>query len=310
MTRSAVFPCVAPLGGRQTVSFTETTHSVPPRRSARARSGPLPEKFLIVLMVGLLGAAGTEPASADLIAYDQFVGYDAGQLVGQGKGSGWGDVWENRTEYGVSDSDGLTHSSLSGVTAGGSASTGTAGGGVWRDLATPPASPGTYYFGFLMKASGNAHNAVVGLVENDDGTGNILYSGSWNSQATWRMAERDGADYSDRDTHIAETGNTTLFVVKLYLRATSPDSAALYVNPADAAALSAAPNAEYSYVRDFSQVSMVRAAVVNQGASNGSFIFDEIRIGTEAADMFSTVPEPMSLALLALGGLVTVLRRR
>jgi len=302
-------PCAAPLGGQQTVSLGETTRLVPPRTSAPARPRSLPAKFLIVLTVGLLGAAVTERASADLIAYDQFVGYDAGQLVGQGKGFGWADAWEGNTNFTVSDSGGLTHGALPGLTDGGGASTGSTNGGVWRDLETPLPGVGTYYFGFLMKASGNAHNAVLGLDENGDGSGNIAYGGSWNSESYWCLAEKDGTGYSHSNTFIPETSNTTLFVMVLYLKASGQDIAVLYVDPANAARLAQMHNAERYYANDFGQVSTVRAGL-NINGPNDSFVFDEIRIGTNPEDMFSVIPEPGTLSLLALGGLAVLRRRR
>jgi len=245
-----------------------------------------------------------------LIAYDQFVGYDPGQLVGQDKGFGWADAWGGDTDYTVSDSAGLTHGALPGVTYGGSARTGSTSGAIRRDLATPLSTPGTYYFGFLLKAAGNAHNAVLGLDEGENTSDNLAYGGAWNSRAFWRLAQKDGSAYSDHNTFVRETANTTLFVMVLELKSSGQDRSKLYVNPANAAGLSNVPQAEHFYTNDFSQVATVRAGLTNQSTSVGSFVFDEIRIGTQAADMFSLIPEPGTLASLALGGLVALRRRR
>ena len=310
MTIGAFLSCMNRLGGQRNSHSPQIRRTLSPRTLLPTRASSASGKLPIALAVGLLAAAVAGEASADLIAYDQFVGYDAGQLVGQGKGFGWANAWQGDTDYTVSSSGGLTHGYLPDVTDGGSASTGSAGGSVSRDLGTPITSPGSYYFGFLMKASGNAHNAYLGLVENGDGTGNLLYGGSWNSNSTWRLAKRDGSSYWDRDTHVAETANTTLFVLKLYMSASGTDASSLYVNPANAAVLSGTPNAYYTFTHDFGRVSTVRAGLSNRTGATGSFIFDEVRIGTEAGDMFSEVPEPTSLALLAVAGLALWKRRK
>ena len=92
--------------------------------------------------------------------------------------------------------------------------------------------------------------------------------------------------------------------------ASGSDEAVLYVNPADADTFASMHNANRVYTNDFGHVSRVTASVYNMGGSVGSFVFDEIRIGTTPEDMFSVIPEPATLAMLALGGLAVLRRRR
>ncbi|MFC1463013.1 hypothetical protein ACFLQU_05335 [Verrucomicrobiota bacterium] len=233
-------------------------------------------------------------AHAELMAYDQFTDYTDGNLVGQGQGSGWGankwvDIGDGDT-VSVSNSLGLTNSALPGLSAGGGAMTGTASGdlaGVKRNLETALLT-GTNYFGFIMQVTNSPYHAAFAI---DDGISQcVAYGGIWDAQGTWQLARKDGAGWGRINTGIAVTTDPTFFVIKLELGAT--DTARLFVNPANAAALAGAGDASYTYGQQFSQSGPALPAFWRQdnGGNTGNFTIDEIRFGTEAEDMFSAIP--------------------
>ena len=262
---------------------------------------------LFTLGMALTGLCAAESARASLIAYDQFAGYTDGQLAGQGQGFGWGtNVWGGNTHMQVSGAGGLTFAGIVGAGGGGDTNSGASeenDGVLNRNLANPVTAPGTYYLRFLYQMSQNPHNAAVRLGDTDANSPEQAFGGAWNNEYTWQLTKNDGGNWVSASTGITETDSVTHFVMKLGLVSGLGDTAELFVNPANAAALAGLGDASIQFSDDFDGIKNIAIVLTNQFNSLGDFSFDEIRLGTEASDMFGAVPEPSSL-VLATGALV------
>lgn len=272
----------------------------------------------VLIALGLSSPRG----EAVLIAYDQFTDYADGPLIGTGEGFGWGaNTWTGSFPAAlsptVSSTGGLTVPAVTSAGGGGLTVSGgseTNDGFISRSLATPITASGTYYFSFVMQMSGSPHNAAGFIDEGSavsDGSAERLYAGAWNNESEWRIIAKDGTSFPSVTTGISETTVPTHFVLRLNMNSSGNDTAQLFVNPADAAALSGAPDSAWTYLNDFEQISSVGVLLTNIDVSGaqGDIAFDEIRLGTEASDMFGAVPEPSALLQL-LGGLLLLQRRR
>jgi hypothetical protein len=263
--------------------------------------------FTLGMVLTGLGAA--ESARAGLIAYDQFAGYTDGQLAGQGQGFGWGtNVWGGNTYMQVSGAGGLTFAGIVGAGGGGDTNSGGSedkDGVLNRNLASPVTAPGTYYLGFLYQISSqhSPHNAAVRIGDTDASSPEQLFGGAWNSESAWQLSKNDGDIWGNVSTGITKTTNVTHFVMKVNLVTGLGDFAELFVNPANAAALAGLGDASIQFSNDFNGIRNIAIVLTNQDDFLGDFSFDEIRLGTEASDMFGAVPEPSSL-VLATGALV------
>lgn len=268
----------------------------------------------VIMLVGILGMA-YQPAYGGLLAYDQFADYTNGPLKGQGQGFGWGaNTWNGATgdyEATVTNTGNLSYGSLS--TAGGGATGGANGAAdnLWvnRDLGTPITAPGTYYFGFLLQQTGIA-DAKHNYIRLQAGGGSWAGAGSWNSSTEWQLIRNNGGGYGTVSTGDSEDNDLTYFVIKLAFNASSDEIAYLYVDPADAAALAGSADASYTFSTQWDTISTIQASLVGQSGDVGTMAFDEIRLGTEAADMFSIIPEPSTFALAAFGLLGLARRKR
>ena len=180
--------------------------------------------------------------------------------------------------------------------------------GISRSFSSSLPTVGDVYFGFLMQQpTGNIpQGAGLSLA---GGTDKNVWAGTWNGAAQWQLARQAGAgNFSNATTGVNESTATFFFVLKMTLGAGN-DTAILYVNPANAAALAGAGNASYVNFTDFATPTALNLFRQNSGANDGNVSIDEVRVGTAAADMFATIPEP-SAALLGGLGLLALLRRR
>ncbi|QTN32096.1 PEP-CTERM sorting domain-containing protein [Akkermansiaceae bacterium] len=260
-------------------------------------------------------AVSTHSAQAALLAYDQFVGYTAGNLGGQGQGFGWANNWTGGL---VDAGGGLTYGSL--PASGGKAQTAVTTSqftGMSRNLASGISS-GTVYVGWLAE-KGGSDPTQMWLSLNTSANNDRIGAGIWPSSSTqWRLIRNDSGSFGDLSSGKAITDEAAHFVIKLDLSPGNPDTARLFVNPASAGDLTNA-NADATYTfsgtgiaADLTTITLSRqnANTPNGDGQIDQVAFDEIRIGTEAADMFSVIPEPSSAALIGLSTFLMLRRRR
>lgn len=267
-----------------------------------------------LLPIVSLFMASALPGSAALIAWDAFNGYNAGALNGQGKGFGWSNNWSGATDFQVTTASGLTHSSN--TSSGGTMNTGTstaaAFSGINRNFATPISATGDVYFGFLMQQpTGNSPRAAG--ISLSGGASTQVFAGAWDNTTFWQLTRNIPTNqFGSISTTVSESTATIFFVLKMELTGGN-DTARLFVNPANAAALTGAGNASYVFTSGTNNfaaptgLSLFRQNQASGGVGNVSI--DEVRVGTAAADMFTLIPEP-STALLGALGLLGLLRRR
>jgi hypothetical protein len=217
----------------------------------------------------------------------------------------------------VSDAEGLAFPGIVGAGGGGNTNGGSIPGndGVLnRNLGAPVTAPGTYYLGFLYQISSQyfPHNAAVRIGDTDASSPEQAFGGVWSSAWQWQLTKNDGGVWSSASTGIANTKDVTHFVMKLDLVNGVGDTADLFVNPANAAALGEGSDASVTFTEDFEGIKNIAIVLTYEENSVGDFNFDEIRLGTEASDMFGAVPEPSSLVLAAvvLVGYAVFRRRR
>ena len=243
----------------------------------------------LALGTALIGLGAAESARADLIAYDQFTGYTDGQLAGQGQGFGWGaNDWGGNLHMQVSTTGGLTFAGIVGAAGGGNTNSGGSednDGVLNRNLASPVTAPGTYYLGFLTQISSQyiPHNAAVRLGDTDASSPEQVFAGAWSSASAWQLTKNDGGSWSSESTGTSRDKQVTHFVMKLELVDGVDDTADLFVNPADAAALAGLGDASIAFDEDFDGIKNIAIVLTNQVNSVGDFSFDEIRLGTQAS---------------------------
>lgn len=238
--------------------------------------------------------------------------YDAGSLDGMNGGSGWSTAWRNNYSRNggnfVAADSGLTHSSLSGE-AGNAAYSPGDGTRYQRDL-DQTYSSGTVYLSFLLQIveDEDAYGAVelqsgkdadpgrvfqVGMLRKDDGNDAANHVFAASSRASAGGARLDTAILSDFDADVH------LYVVRFDLDA---DVAAVYIDPTDATDLTTGG----STVALFSGFSFDRVGIANFVESAGTTV-DEIRLDATAPVL---IPEPATMVLLGLGGLLAVRKRK
>ncbi|MCC5830323.1 MAG: PEP-CTERM sorting domain-containing protein [Phycisphaeraceae bacterium] len=301
-----------------------------------------------VSTAGLLLGAAADPASASLILYDGFpAGGDsptAGQyqsepasttganndaLHGQGPdllGFSSADAWSNQspvaaTVYPRVNSTGLEWSNAAGtqflITAEGAAeifrdgsSTGDLAKGVIRDVSPALGGLGaTYYMSGLLQFSEGTEGTVRLVVGRQQAGGPREHFFGFNSDGNLIAGSDTGQFGISSEVFDADTAH--LIIARFHDGGIGNRSVDVWINPQD---LTDPGAANYTFDADHATVLNLNAlrlfAETGQGVQDPSFIFDEIRLGTSFAAVTPWIPEPASLALLGISGLVLLRRRR
>jgi hypothetical protein len=107
----------------------------------------------------------------------------------------------------------------------------------------------------------------------------------------------------------AATTATTLLVYRIGFTPNG-DRIDLFVNPTPGAELPATPDATFTTPAETTDAFPNAFDRIRLQSGDQSFNFDEFRIGDSFAAVAPPVPEPASLGLLAVGGLLALRRRR
>lgn len=265
----------------------------------------------------LVGSAMALPAAATPIASDSFDSYSTGALAGNNGGTGWGGAWATVNTFANTDvvAGGLSYSAGDVNINGGAQSllidmtpgelSGISDGLLSRALGS--SQTGTVYMSLLFRDAVNPDLPATDFVQwgFDTGTTNpntsvMRRNGTFQSRSTTTSSNSADSGIS------TAVGQTFLLVMKAQRTGTNYDNIALYLNPttltepvsADAVATA---NSGIASLDNF----VSRSAFHELG---DAFQIDAISIGTAYEDV--VVPEPTSLALLAMGGLLAARRRR
>jgi len=267
-------------------------------------------RLLLTTAIGVVG--GVRSAQADLVAYDSFSGQAGQALAGMNGGTGFSDAW-HVGNFGPDSSQNyvVQGSSLEGGTApsqGGRVAAlaqYTLGSGLTRDLSTPIGQAGTTaYISVLMRADGTLNEGSSGgffgmTLNASTTTPNLsqdLFIGK-PSGSNFAIEDR-GGNNSHASATAAAIGASNLLVVRADFAASGPDKFTLYVNPT-ATSMGPAVVKQDSFLGSINSLSIF---------ATGAFSLDEIRVGSTLGDVLpipagTTVPEPASIVMLALGGL-------
>lgn len=281
----------------------------------------------------IAAAALAVSAQAELIVYEGFDYTAAADVAGQNGGTGFAAAWSGSDSFDVSS--GLSFGSLQ-VTGGSSARVNRAGNAaISRTVSASAvtaltADDSTMWFSVLMDPTDDTLElSVAGFPLNTHGTlifgDTALTGGSGTAPAPIGAGgdafgvSFDGIDGDFANTEIQAVSyvggvistdgtlvvgdNISFIVGQIDFAADGTDDTLTLYNVTDPSA--PLPTAFATLSADFDQSTF---NVVSIGDAQTS-IFDEIRFGTSLADV-TPVPEPGSLALLGLGGLAMVRRRR
>ena len=277
-------------------------------------------------MLVLVSWAGT--AQAALTAYEGF-DYTAGENVdGQGSATaGWAGAWGGFSQgHAVVSDGGLSY------TDGSSHSLSATGNAMWiedgyddasRDLSSGVAAGSDVWVSYLLDGadfavgSGLATQLVLWGGDSETDTGLAIwsrdrgYGGCWefvlsaNGSSTY-VRDLTGDDY-------LVPGGTILLVAHIDNGETTSGtiSADIWLNPADLTAADlGTPYVSFSATGGSATDAVGTLTNHNSGGWDAMDLkYDEIRLGDTLADVLP-IPEPASMALLAVGGLVTAVRRR
>jgi hypothetical protein len=251
----------------------------------------------IVLVAAAAAVAWTQTAQAAPIAYEGFDYVDATPLLGSAGGTGWAAAWDGAALNTVL-SPGFGTTAASHPTTGNRLDLNGENSGNIRALTSSPDAPGTtLYLSFIADVD-SADYAGLSLFEG--GTEN-LFLGKTFGAPNW------GIDIGGTGVNVTTpTSTQSLLVFRLDFGGGTTASDTLirfYVNPAVGTEPVTADASIEKANFTFDQIRVQAGLGVADGA------FDEIRIGTDYADV-AVVPEPASLGLAAVGGVLLLGRRR
>ncbi len=211
-------------------------------------------------------------AGATIIAMDNFA-YTDGDLNGNGAaGSGWAGGWS---------SSGGTQIQVTGGVLSGGASTRVA-----RALSVAQGADGTtVYIGLTQNLNGDAFTALEGNITN------------WRFESNVHDGFADGSDTVNSQIN-ATIGVESRFVLEFNFGAGNTDQVTLYQDGANVGSNTATGNYAFSSL-----------SFASFGGSGDLSPTQNLIVATTFAEA-NAVPEPSSTALLGLGGLALILRRR
>ena len=280
------------------------------------------------ILAGALTLGLSSTAGAALLAYEGF-DYSPGLLAGHTTphgGTGWSNNWTivsgtNDTNV-TSGSLGYTSGIRTLVTSGNKISpqsvapTGTRDANLRTFDADGVGAGTTFWISFLgtqTPASGNS-------VDETSHAGVAIYSATGSLSGTPQifLGKPSGGTNWGFDVSNPTSGNTVsfnvanqthFFLTKIVMPATigGQMSISMWINPTlDGESFLGTPNATKNYTANMDP----GRVQFSTNANVTGFSFDELRIGETYADVTPhTIPEPISISLLALGGM-TMLRRR
>lgn len=280
---------------------------------------------LAVAASAALGIAAA--AQAELLVHEPF-DYAAGSdLNGQSGGTGWAGAWRDATNTGGTiQAGGLSHP---GVASSGNhvlLSGATATYNIFRDIPNIAGGDGdTTWISFIGQRVGPAgtgdnpymRGVNVGFfnTEHPSRTERVTVGNSSNAaQNTWAYIPTGSSNEIQPTTEPYTNQAWAVVRIDHIGDVNTPDNAYLFINPNPAVEPLIA-NADASSIGtfDYSGIDHVRPFIggVNGEIPYGELLLDELRIGTTYADMSGgVIPEPTSLAVLGLGALAALGRRR
>lgn len=268
-------------------------------------------KTAIALSAFSLTIASTQAA---LIAYEGFDYATAGMNTGlEGKGTGtdfagaWADLGTSNVRNGVF-ADSLTVSSDIALAATGNHARGalaSTGNGIARLFSSTQGTDGTSVWMSFRTQNNNTSTAeeFAPIFTTKGGNRSTLFgatrtaAGQSASDGQFDLANGNvSSDIAARDT------NNHFLVAKFDFGIADADTVTVWWDPTSATDFGSTGNA---------QISVTDASFDGIGftALNATLRLDEIYLGTTLADV-TAVPEPSSTALLGLGGITLILRRR
>jgi len=286
-------------------------------------SSPQEKRNLALLAggIGLLLAGIALPAQAGIIAYEPFAG-TAGELAGQVTGgSGFSGAWTGTTgvDTVVNDNAGLEYTDANGhalVQSGYSVSVKAAkqnniSDGVQRAFTAAIPDSGTYYVSAVIYVGTVLANNYFGF--GLPGTNGKIVLGQ--ASTDWSIYNWDT---SGPVAPIVGTNRAMAFLVAKITKGSIPGQSAvtLWVNPILGNEI-ASGTGTTGTVDNNSTWTGISTPVYTQAQVSGSIVdpgnyMADVRVGTTFADVtpFAAIPEPASLALLGLGALAFLRRRR
>lgn len=255
------------------------------------------------LTLGAL-ALSAAPVSAEVIAQDAFDYPSGAPLAGQNGGSGFAGAY---TGSGTVTAGSLDSPVATGESGNKANLAGTSGGSAaaFRTLSAP-ITTGPVYIGFIFERNTNLFRSA-GLSLFDGTTNEEVLIGISNNENTGKLGLGSGGGFSASTTTATQDTSFQL-VARVDFNATGAETVRLFINQATEGTADATRLTEFSDgTAGFNAIRLFAGGGNNpSGIQNADF--DEVRIADNFAQ--ALVPEPASLALLGLGGLMLLPRRR